>query len=96
MILTCQQGLAQGISLDKLQNVKVNQLSDAQITEAWKKIQDLGIPEQDAYKLLEQRGLDPIEVDLLKQRISILGLNKTGTKISEINSHYKACLIQKQ
>lgn len=85
MILTCQQGLAQGISLDKLQNVKVNQLSDAQITEAWKKIQDLGIPEQDAYKLLEQRGLDPIEVDLLKQRISILGLNKTGTKISEIN-----------
>lgn len=85
LVLTYQQGMAQGISLDKLQNVKVNQLSDAQITEAWKKIQDLGIPEQDAYKLLEQRGLDPIEVDLLKQRISILGLNKTGTKISEIN-----------
>lgn len=85
LVLICQQGMAQGISLDKLQNVKVNQLSDAQIAEAWKKIQDLGIPEQDAYKLLEQRGLDPIEVDLLKQRINILGLNKTGTKIAEIN-----------
>ena len=85
LVLICQQGMAQGISLDKLQNVKVNQLSDAQITEAWKKIQDLGIPEQDAYKLLEQRGLDPIEVDLLKQRIKILGLNKTGTKIAKTN-----------
>jgi protein involved in polysaccharide export with SLBB domain len=85
LVLTYQQGMAQGISLDKLQNVKVNQLSDAQISEVWKKIEDLGIPEQDAYKLLEQRGLDPIEVNLLKQRVSLLGLNKTGTKISEIN-----------
>ncbi|MFZ4100563.1 MAG: hypothetical protein ACOYKR_01315, partial [Sphingobacterium thalpophilum] len=85
LVLTYQRGMAQSISLDKLQNVKVNQLSDAQIAEAWKKIQDLGIPEQDAYKLLEQRGLDPIEVNLLKQRVSLLGLNKSGTKISEIN-----------
>jgi protein involved in polysaccharide export with SLBB domain len=85
LVLTYHQGMAQGISLDKLQNVKVNQLSDAQIAEAWKKIQDLGIPEQDAYKLLEQRGLDPIEVDLLKQRIKILGLNKTGTKVAKTN-----------
>jgi len=85
LVLSFQQSRAQSISLDKLQNVKVNQLSDAQIAEAWKKIQDLGIPEQDAYKLLEQRGLDPIEVNLLKQRINLLGLNKSGTKISEVN-----------
>lgn len=85
LVLSFQQSRAQSISLDKLQNVKVNQLSDAQIAEAWKKIQDLGLPEQDAYKLLEQRGLDPIEVNLLKQRINLLGLNKSGTKISESN-----------
>jgi protein involved in polysaccharide export with SLBB domain len=85
LVLSFQQVQAQSISLDKLQNVKVNQLSDAQITEAWKKIDDLGIPEQDAYKLLEQRGMDPIEVNLFKQRISLLGLNKGGVKIAEVN-----------
>lgn len=85
LVLSFQQSRAQSISLDKLQNVKVNQLSDAQISEAWKKIQDLGLAEQEAYKLMEQKGMDPIEVNLFKQRISLLGLNKSGTKISEIN-----------
>ena len=85
LVLSSREGHAQSISLDKLQSVKVNQLSDAQITEAWKKIDDLGIPEQDAYKLLEQRGMDPIEVNLFKQRISLLGLNKGGVKIAEVN-----------
>ena len=85
LVLSSREGQAQSISLDKLQNIKVNQLSDAQITEAWKKIDELGIPEQDAYKLLEQRGMDSIEVNLFKQRISLLGLNKGGVKIAEVN-----------
>ncbi len=84
-VLSFQVSRAQNISLDKLQNIKVNQLSDAQITEAWKKIQDLGLSDQEAYKLMEQRGMDPIEVDLFKQRVSLLGLNKSGVKISDIN-----------
>ncbi len=45
LVLSFQQIQAQSLSLDKLQTIKVNQLSDAQISEAWKKIQDLGIPE---------------------------------------------------
>ena len=73
LILSFNQVRAQSISLDKLQSIKVNQLSDAQISEAWNKIQDLGIPEQEAYKLLEQRGMDPIEVNLFEQRINLLG-----------------------
>lgn len=85
LIFSCQQGLAQNISLDKLQTIKVNQLSDSQITEAWKKIEDLGLTEKDAYKLLEQKGMDPIEINLFKERINLLGLNKGGVKISEIN-----------
>ena len=84
MFLSSQFSYGQNLSLDKLQNVKVSMLSDSQITEAWKKIQDLGIPEQEAYKLLEKRGMDPIEVNLFKQRISVLGLNKGGVKIAEI------------
>lgn len=85
LIFSFQQGLAQNISLDKLQAIKVNQLSDSQITEAWKKIEDLGLTEKDAYKLLEQKGMDPIEINLFKERINVLGLNKGGVKISEIN-----------
>lgn len=85
LIMSFQSIQAQSISLDKLQAIKVNQLSDEQITEAWKKIQDLGLPEQDAYKLMEQRGMDPIEVNLFKQRISLLGLNKGGVKLAEVN-----------
>jgi protein involved in polysaccharide export with SLBB domain len=85
LLFSFQQANAQGsLSLDKLQTVKVSLLTDAQISEAWKKIQDLGIPEQEAYKLLEQRGMDPIEVNLFKQRIGLLGLNRGGTKIAEI------------
>lgn len=84
MFFSFQFSYGQNLSLDKLQNVKVSMLSDSQITEAWKKIQDLGIPEQEAYKLLEKRGMDPIEVNLFKQRISVLGLNKGGVKIAEI------------
>lgn len=85
LIFSFQQGLAQNISLDKLQAIKVNQLSDSQITDAWKKIEDLGLTEKDAYKLLEQKGMDPIEINLFKERINVLGLNKGGVKISEIN-----------
>ncbi len=85
LVLSFQQSRAQSISLDKLQNIKVNQLSDAQISEAWQKIQDLGLAEQEAYKLMEQKGMDPIEVNLFKQRIGLLGLNKSGTKISRTN-----------
>jgi hypothetical protein len=89
LIFSFQQGLAQNISLDKLQAIKVNQLSDSQITEAWKKIEDLGLTEKDAYKLLEQKGMDPIEINLFKERINVLGLNKGGVKISEINKKEK-------
>lgn len=85
IIISFQDLYAQGISLNQLQSVKVNQLSDAQITEAWKKIQDLGIPEQEAYKLLETKGMDPIEINVFKQRITLLGLNRGGIKITGIN-----------
>ncbi len=75
---------AQSFSLEQIQKVKISLLTDAQITEAWKKLQDLGIPEQEAYKLMEQRGMDPIEVNLFKQRVNMLGLNKRTTKMTEI------------
>jgi protein involved in polysaccharide export with SLBB domain len=68
--------MAQEISMNDIQNVKVSQLSDEQITQAWKKLQDSGVSEQDAYKLLIQRGMPPEEVEALKNRVALLGLNK--------------------
>jgi protein involved in polysaccharide export with SLBB domain len=72
---------AQDVSLDKLKDMKVSQLTDDQITAAWQKLQDSGMSEQDAYKMMIQRGVSESEVDALKNRITLLGLNsKTGTK----------------
>lgn len=75
---------AQSFTLDQIPTLKVNLLSDAQITEAWKKLQDLGMSEQDAYKLMAQHGMDPIEINNFRQRVILLGLNKSGVKISDV------------
>jgi hypothetical protein len=71
--------MAQEVSMSDIQNIKVSQLSDEQVIEAWKKLQDSGISEQDAYKLLAQKGMPPTEIEALKDRVSLLGLNKKAT-----------------
>ncbi|MEP6611189.1 MAG: hypothetical protein ABJA76_04875 [Mucilaginibacter sp.] len=68
--------IAQEVSLANIQNIKVGALSDEQITMAWKKLQDSGVSEQDAYKILIQKGMPPAEVDAFKNRVTLLGLNK--------------------
>lgn len=64
------------MSMADIPNIKVSQLTDDQITQVWKKVQDSGISEQDAYKMLAQKGMPPAEVEELKNRITLLGLNK--------------------
>jgi protein involved in polysaccharide export with SLBB domain len=78
---TYHESKAQAISMSNIQNVKVSQLSDAQITEIWKKLEESGVPEKEAYKLIEQRGLPAAEVEEFKNRVTLLGLNKKGTKL---------------
>ncbi|MBD1392310.1 SLBB domain-containing protein [Mucilaginibacter glaciei] len=69
--------------MSNIQNVKVSQLSDEQITQVWKRLQDSGIPEEEAYKLMLQKGLSPGEVQAFKDRVTLLGLNKkTASKTS--------------
>ena len=82
LILPFSAVTAQTVSMSDIQNVKVNQLSDDQITQVWNKLKEAGIPENEAYKLMEQRGMDPIEVDLFKKRVTLLGLNKKGAPTS--------------
>jgi protein involved in polysaccharide export with SLBB domain len=76
LIIFAKQTIAQGISMNDVSNIKVSQLTDEQITQAWKKLQDMGVPEQDAYKILIQKGMPPDQVEALKDRITLLGLNK--------------------
>ncbi|HVW97758.1 MAG TPA: SLBB domain-containing protein [Mucilaginibacter sp.] len=72
---------SQEVSLDNIRNIKVASLSDEQITMAWKKLQDSGLSEQDAYKLLLQKGMPESEIEAFKDRVTLLGLNtKTGAK----------------
>ena len=74
LTFTIQQSWSQ--SLAQIQNVKVSQLSDEQIRQAWQKLQESGIEEEEAYKQLQQKGIDPLEVELFKKRVTALGLNK--------------------
>lgn len=73
---------AQSISMSDIQNVKVSQLSDEQIGQAWKKLQESGVPESEAYKLMIQKGMPATEVEEFKNRVTLLGLNKKGVKVS--------------
>jgi protein involved in polysaccharide export with SLBB domain len=79
--LTYHESKAQAISMSNIQNVKVSQLSDEQITEIWKKLEESGVPEKEAYKLIEQKGLPAAEVEEFKNRVTLLGLNKKGAKL---------------
>ena len=62
LLMPPKQIFAQELSLSNIQNIKIAQLSDEQITQVWKKLQDSGIPEQEAYKLMLQKGLPAGEV----------------------------------
>lgn len=78
-----KQVSAQQFSIDDIKNAQISQASDEQIIQAWKKMQDAGISEQDAYKILLQKGMPATEVEALKNRVSLLGLNKkAGAKNS--------------
>lgn len=71
-----KQASAQQFSMGDLKNAQVSQASDEQIIQAWKKMQDAGVSEQDAYKILQQKGMPASEVEALKNRVTLLGLNK--------------------
>lgn len=70
---------AQNISLENIQNFKVDQLSDEQVLQLYQKIQANGYSEDSAYQLMQQKGLPSIEIEKLKKRIALV---KSGGKTS--------------
>ncbi|NRF39168.1 SLBB domain-containing protein [Pedobacter foliorum] len=83
LVIGYAKGQAQTVSMSDIQNVKVSQLSDAQIKQAWDKLQESGVPEQEAYKLMLQKGMPAGEVQAFKDRVVLLGLNKKVVKVQE-------------
>jgi len=76
-------GIAQTFSLENVQNLKIDKLSDPQIMMMLEKMQASGVSEEAAYQLLLQRGLPASEVEELKKRIGkIKASGLTGDKIS--------------
>jgi protein involved in polysaccharide export with SLBB domain len=83
VLLASKQGMAQDISTINPQNFKVSQLTDEQVIQYWKKFQDSGMSEEDAYKIILQKGATPEQVQEFKDRVTLLGLTKkTGLKSS--------------
>jgi protein involved in polysaccharide export with SLBB domain len=81
LILICQESKAQAISMSNIQNLKISQLTDDQIKQAWAKLEETGISEKEAYKLMEQKGLPASEVEEFKNRVTLLGLNQKSAKL---------------
>jgi len=91
LISFSKQAIAQiqGIPLDKLQNMKVSQLTDEQVTEAWKKFQDSGMSEKDAYSFMLQNNVPEAEVQAFKDRVTLLGLNNKASSKSALPNEKK-------
>ena len=68
--LRAEVSSAQSLSLENIQNLKINQLSDQQIMAIWQKFQTSGLSEEAAFQLLMQRGLPPTEIEAFKKRLS--------------------------
>jgi protein involved in polysaccharide export with SLBB domain len=77
LLISVIQLHAQTLSLENIQNVKVDDLSDDQILMLYQKLQSSGVSEENAYQMIQQKGLPSIEVDKLKKRIASI---KSGAK----------------
>lgn len=61
--------LAQDVGID-FQNIKVDQLSDAQISQLYQRMQERGLSISEVEQLALTRGMDPAEVSKLRRRIN--------------------------
>ncbi|MCC8423963.1 SLBB domain-containing protein [Mucilaginibacter sp. UR6-11] len=72
-----------------LKGMKVSQATDEQITQAWQKIQDSGLSEQQAYALMTKNGVSGEELQAFKDRVTLLGLNKKASPQKAVTSTEK-------
>ncbi|WP_214071545.1 SLBB domain-containing protein [Mucilaginibacter sp. dw_454] len=64
--------------MSNLKDMKVSDATDDQITQAWQKMQSSGLSEQQAYALMAKNGVSADEIQAFKDRVTLLGLDKSG------------------
>ncbi|HTH81900.1 MAG TPA: SLBB domain-containing protein [Mucilaginibacter sp.] len=73
--------MAQKLSMsDGISNVKPSQLTDDQIIQLWQRAQSAGLSEKDIYAVLQKKGMSPDDIAVLRQRVTLLGLNDKSTQ----------------
>jgi protein involved in polysaccharide export with SLBB domain len=65
---------------DGISNVKPSQLTDDQIIQLWQRAQSAGLSEKDIYAVLQKKGMSPDDIAVLRQRVTLLGLNDKSTQ----------------
>lgn len=81
------------ISLQNFNSVKVDELSDAQISSFWKQAQEKGVSLQELQQLSVQRNMNPQEFEKLKSRIEKIA--PTG-QMNEKDAEIRARGIEKE
>jgi protein involved in polysaccharide export with SLBB domain len=89
LIVSRESVFAQEMSLNNIQNSKVDQASDEQITKLWEKLQASGLSEQEAYKVMASNGLAPDQIQAFKDRVALLGLKNKTSKTTTGNIEKK-------
>ncbi|HMP99998.1 MAG TPA: polysaccharide biosynthesis/export family protein [Cyclobacteriaceae bacterium] len=78
LLLVCVTLIALAQSLNDIQKIKVDQLSDAQIEELVKRAEASGMNEQQLEAMAAQRGMPAAEIAKLRTRINALRRGRVG------------------
>lgn len=76
------------ISEDKIRGAKASQITDEMLITLWGQATDKGLSEKEIYAALLQKGMAPGEVEEIKNRATLLGLN--SKKVGEKDAILKA------
>ena len=71
---------AQSINSENLKQVKVDELSDAEIRAYYQKASNAGLSEEQLYKLALERGMPEAEISKLKRRMAALSVPENTSK----------------
>ena len=72
LLISAFQLRAQTLSIENIQTIKVDDLSDDQILLLYQKLLSSGLTEETAFQMMQQKGLPAIEVEKLKKRIAVI------------------------
>jgi protein involved in polysaccharide export with SLBB domain len=82
-VICAKQAIGQTPTADQIRVLKIDQLSDDQITLIWQRLQGTGLNESEIYKELLKRGMQAGQVQALKDRVTLLGLNSKNSGVDD-------------